>query len=299
MEKRIWIYDAFTKELFKGNPAGVLLDADGLDEEKMQSIARELGYPETVFLSKGTEGRIKVRFFTPKEEVDLCGHATIAYGTALVESGMVKVEEGDNQLNMETNLGVLPIIITIKNGKIENIMMYQAFPKIDKDFILDKNELAESLNIPVDSFSDEIEIVKAYTGIWDLMIPLKRKETLNEIVGNMEKIKKLSEKLGIISLHPFYMEKNSDSRKLYARNFAPIVDIDEEAATGTSNGALIYYLYTIQEIKAGELITVTQGEKLGRKSEITGKIQIKDDKLDVLIGGTAVKFIEGILSTKM
>ena len=294
MERRIWIYDAFTKELFKGNPAGVMLDADGMNEEAMQSVAKELGYPETVFLSKGAEGRIKVRFFTPKEEVDLCGHATIAYGTALVESGMIEVCEGDNQLDMETNLGVLPIIITIRDKKIENVMMYQGFPKIDKEFVLDKNELAQCLNIPADSFSDEIEIVKAYTGIWDLMIPLKRKETLNEIVGDMKKITTLSEKLGIISLHPFYMERGEETR-LYARNFAPIVEIDEEAATGTSNGALIYYLYTIDEIGAGELVTVTQGEKLGRKSEITGKIQIKDGRLDVLIGGTAVKFLEGIM----
>lgn len=295
MERRIWIYDSFTKEIFKGNPAGVMLDADGMTEEEMQSVAKELGYPETVFLSKGAEGRIKVRFFTPKEEVDLCGHATIAYGTALVESGMIKVNEGDNQLDMETNLGVLPIIITVKDKKIENVMMYQGSPKIGRDFVLDKNELAECLNIASDSFSDGIEIVKAYTGIWDLMIPLKKKETLNEITGDMEKIKKLSEKLGIISLHPFYMEKTSEGTRLYARNFAPIVDIDEEAATGTSNGALIYYLYTIKEVAAGELVTVTQGEKLGRKSEITGKIQIKDEKLDVLIGGTAVKFIEGII----
>lgn len=294
MERRIWIYDSFTKELFKGNPAGVMLDADGMSEEAMQSVAKELGYPETVFLSKGAEGRIKVRFFTPKEEVDLCGHATIAYGTALVESGMVEVHEGDNQLDIETNLGVLPIIITIKDKKIENVMMYQGFPKIDREFVLDKNELAQCLNISADSFSDEIEIVKAYTGIWDLMIPLKRKETLNKIVGDMKKITALSEKLGIISLHPFYMEKGEETR-LYARNFAPIVEIDEEAATGTSNGALIYYLYTIDEIGAGELITVTQGEKLGRKSEITGKIQVKDGRLDVLIGGTAVKFIEGIM----
>ena len=172
-------------------------------------------------------------------------------------------------------------------------MMYQASPKIDQNFIINKNELVEALNISSDGFEDGIEIVKAYTGVWDLMIPLKRKEILNEINGNMEKIRKISEKLDIISLHPFYIEKIGTETKLYARNFAPIVDIDEEAATGTSNGALIYYLYTIEKIESGKIIVVTQGEKLGRKSEIMGKVQIKDEKLDVLIGGTAVKFVEG------
>ena len=172
-------------------------------------------------------------------------------------------------------------------------MMYQASPKIDRSFTVNKIELGEALNISPDSFADDIEIIKAYTGVWDLMIPLKRKEALNEIIGDMEKIKKISKELDIISLHPFYIEKTESKTKLYARNFAPIVDIDEEAATGTSNGALIYYLYTIGEIKANENVVVTQGEKLGRKSEIMGKIQIKKEKIDVLIGGTAVKFVEG------
>ncbi|WP_294666198.1 PhzF family phenazine biosynthesis protein [uncultured Fusobacterium sp.] len=293
MERKLLIYDSFTTEVFKGNPAGVLLGADGLKDEEMQNIAKELGYPETVFLFLSKPEKIKVRFFTPKEEIDLCGHATIAYGTALVECGIIQVAEGENQIGIETNLGILPIVIKMKNNKVENVMMYQASPKIDQNFIINKNELAEALNISSDSFEDGIEIVKAYTGVWDLMIPLKRKEILNEINGNMEKIRKISEKLDIISLHPFYIEKIGTETKLYARNFAPIVDIDEEAATGTSNGALIYYLYTIEKIESGKIIVVTQGEKLGKKSEIMGKVQIKDEKLDVLIGGTAVKFVEG------
>lgn len=293
MERKLLIYDSFTTEVFKGNPAGVLLGADGLKNEEMQSIARELGYPETVFLFLNDPEKIKVKFFTPKEEIDLCGHATIAYGTALVECGIIKVEEGENQVNIETNLGTLPIVIKIRNKKIDNIMMYQASPKIDRNFTVNKSELAKALNISPDDFADDIEIVKAYTGVWDLMIPLKRKETLNKIVGDMEKIKQISSELNIISVHPFYIEKIENKTNLYARNFAPIVDIDEEAATGTSNGALIYYLYTIGKIKSEENIVVTQGEKLGRKSKIMGKIQIKKEKIDVLIGGTAVKFVEG------
>lgn len=293
MERKLLIYDSFTTEVFKGNPAGVLLGADGLKNEEMQSIARELGYPETVFLFLNDPEKIKVKFFTPKEEIDLCGHATIAYETALVECGIIKVEEGENQVNIETNLGTLPIVIKIRNKKIDNIMMYQASPKIDRNFTVNKSELAKALNISPNDFADDIEIVKAYTGVWDLMIPLKRKETLNEIVGDMEKIKQISSELNIISLHPFYIEKIENKTNLYARNFAPIVDIDEEAATGTSNGALIYYLHTIGKIKSEENIVVTQGEKLGRKSKIMGKIQIKKEKIDVLIGGTAVKFVEG------
>ena len=291
MEIKLWIYDSFTNEKFKGNPAGVVLDGKGLEEDQMQLIARELGYPETVFIFKD-DSKIKVRFFTPKEEIDLCGHATIAYGTALVESGMINVNEGENKIDIETNLGILPIIITIEDRKIKNIMMYQASPKLSKDFILDREKLAKSLNISRDDFREEIDIVKAYTGVWDLMIPLKSKEALDNIDGNMNLIKELSRELGIISLHPFYLDEN---KQLYARNLAPIVDIDEEAATGTSNGALTYYLYSLGIVKDREEISVIQGEQMGRKSEIRGKIQIENGEIKVLIGGTALKIIEGNL----
>ena len=291
MERKLWIYDSFTNEKFKGNPAGVVLEGKGLEEDQMQLIARELGYPETVFIFKD-DSKIKVRFFTPKEEIDLCGHATIAYGTALVESGMINVNEGENRIDIETNLGILPIIITMENKKVKNIMMYQASPKLSKDFILDREKLAKSLNISRDDFREEIDIVKAYTGVWDLMIPLKSKEALDNIDGNMNLIKELSRELGIISLHPFYLDEN---KQLYARNLAPIVDIDEEAATGTSNGALTYYLYSLGIVKDREEISVIQGEQMGRKSEIRGKIQIENGEIKVLIGGTALKIIEGNL----
>lgn len=291
MERKLWIYDSFTNEKFKGNPAGVVLDGKGLEEDQMQLIARELGYPETVFIFKD-DSKIKVRFFTPKEEIDLCGHATIAYGTALVESGMINVNEGENRIDIETNLGILPIIITIENKKIKNIMMYQASPKLSKDFILDRERLAKSLNISKEDFREDIDIVKVYTGVWDLMIPLKSKEALDNIDGNMNLIKELSRELGIISLHPFYLDEN---KQLYARNLAPIVDIDEEAATGTSNGALTYYLYSLGIIKENEEISVIQGEQMGRKSEIRGKIQLENGEIKVLIGGTALKIIEGNL----
>ena len=146
MERKLLIYDSFTTEVFKGNPAGVLLGADGLKNEEMQNIARELGYPETVFLFLNDPEKIKVKFFTPKEEIDLCGHATIAYGTALVECGIIKVEEGENQVNIETNLGTLPIVIKIRNKKIDNKKRKQ---KTKRDEEKNRRERWQELSICV------------------------------------------------------------------------------------------------------------------------------------------------------
>mgnify|MGYP001175288592 CR=1 FL=1 len=288
MEKKILIYHAFTEEIFKGNPAGIIFDAQDLKEVEMQKIAKELGYPETVFIYTDRDP-LKVRFFTPKEEVDLCGHATIAYITALVEKGIINIEKESCRVKIETNLGILPIVVNKVEDKVD-VMMYQASPKVEKIENLEfwKKKIAKALKITEESFSKEIEIVKAYTGIWDLMIGIKNREILNGIDGDMTLIEEVSRELGIISFHIFALE----DKKIYARNMAPIVDIPEEAATGTSNGALIYYLYTLGRVGAKERIEIIQGESLGRKSRILGEIEEKEE-IKVLIGGRAVKFIEG------
>ncbi len=288
MEKDILIYHAFTEKVFKGNPAGVVLEAQDLSVEKMQKIAKELGFSETVFIY-GDRLPLKVRFFTPKEEVDLCGHATIAYVTGLIEKEIWKVEEGLNRKEVEINIGVLPILIYKKEESLD-IMMYQGSPKIERieDIEILKERICESLNISTKDLLSEIEIVKAYTGLWDLMIGVKSREILNSIIGDMEKIKEISKELDIISFHIFALE----DCKVYARNMAPIVDIPEEAATGTSNGALSYYLYTIGKLKVDDVLEVIQGEALDRESKILGKIIIEGEP-KVLVGGRAVKFIEG------
>ncbi|MBS9776322.1 MAG: PhzF family phenazine biosynthesis protein [Fusobacterium sp.] len=292
MKTKAYIYDSFTEKKFKGNQAAVVISEKKLTEENMKNIAREFNYSETVFLFESDKAFKKVRFFTPNSEVDLCGHATIAYIQCLFDNNILKLEEGKNIVNFETNLGVLPITINKKEEKIENIMMYQDDGKIEK--ILEENyfDIMESLNLTMEDLG-EFKIVKGYTGLWDLLIHLKNKKSLDKINIDTEKMKNLSKKLNIISFHPFVLEENIKKEKeAYVRNFAPIVDIDEEAATGTSNGALAFYLYQKKYLKEGEYLTCFQGKSMGRESKILAQI-IKNK---VLVGGNAVKILEGELT---
>lgn len=289
MQLKLYIYDSFTEEKFKGNQAGIILDAENLKEEDMQKIAKELNYSETAFLFKSKNAFKKIKFFTPNSEVDLCGHATIAAVKCLYDNNLLDLKEGENTINLETNLGLLPVIINIKNDKFSNIVMYQDEAKINDKIELEKAFILNALGL-TEADSGNLEIVKAYTGLWDLMISLKNKESLFNIKADMNKIKEISKKLDIISFHPFVLE-NNNQLTAYVRNFAPIVDIDEEAATGTSNGALAYYLYKSNILKENEKLVCRQGEIMGRESEII--TYVKEGK--VLVGGTAIKVFEGIL----
>ena len=75
---KTYFVDSFTNEKFKGNPAAVCLPEDELDIATMQSIATEIGFSETAFIKQTTDNTYSIRFFTPKIEIPLCGHATLA-----------------------------------------------------------------------------------------------------------------------------------------------------------------------------------------------------------------------------
>lgn len=170
-------------------------------------------------------------------------------------------------------------------------MMYQAEAKIDEKIDVDFSLIMNALGLSIDDLA-ELKIVKAHIGLWDIIIHLKDKEKLYNIKADMEKIKDISRKLDIISFHPFALERDSKNNLLtYVRNFAPIVDINEEAATGTSNGALAYYLYSRKYLAEAEYLRCIQGETMGRESEII--TQVLENR--VLVGGLAVKTLEGEL----
>lgn len=102
----VYHYDAFSNEPNKGNPAGVVLDADELSEADMQAIAYKVGFNETVFVMRSEKADLRLRYFTPGHEIKLCGHATLAALFCLKTRGLL----GDaSAVHIETNVGVLPI----------------------------------------------------------------------------------------------------------------------------------------------------------------------------------------------
>jgi PhzF family phenazine biosynthesis protein len=90
MWKDIYVLSAFVKDGQGGNPAGVVLNAEALSVNQMKEIARTLGYSETAFVSPDENANFQIRYFTPNEEVDLCGHATIAVFSLLSQKGLIQ-----------------------------------------------------------------------------------------------------------------------------------------------------------------------------------------------------------------
>lgn len=279
MKIKVYKVSSFVKTGHGGNNAGVVLDGDGLTEADMIKISSYIGFSETAFVMNSDRADFKVRFFTPSEEVDLCGHGTIATYFILFSLGHIK----PGFYKQETKAGILGIEV-MEDGMI---MMNQCPPEFYQ--ILDQTEVADSLNINPEQLFSELPIQIISTGIRDILVPVKDLSVLNKIQPDFNKVKEISKKYDVIGYHVFSLETINQAAA-NCRNFAPLYDIPEESATGTSNGALGCYLYRYGQIDklAANHIIIEQGYTMKKPSEIMVSLGIEKDKiLEVKVGGNA------------
>jgi trans-2,3-dihydro-3-hydroxyanthranilate isomerase len=302
MKKVIYQVDAFSDVPFGGNPAGVVPNAIGLNETHMLSIAREMNLSETAFIfpSENKVADYEVRFFTPTQEVDLCGHATIASFFALASKGMITGTNNVKIIKQKTKAGILPVELYFKDSKIDSVMMTQAKPKFVFG-VENVSVLAEIMGINVsdiglEGFNLIPEAVS--TGLTDIMLPIRNLSALKAISPNYARLTEYSNNLNIIGVHAFTLETEEESSTLACRNFGPAAGIDEEAATGTSNGALGAYLVKNDVLKIEDNITIIceQGYYMNRPSKIIVRLEGTKDDLTVKVGGKAVIVMEKFTS---
>ena len=280
MKVKVYRINVFAKSIEGGNPAGVVLNGDALSEEDMKKIASIVGFSETAFVMKSECADFKVRFFTPNEEVDLCGHATIGTYFTLLSQGDIK----PGNYTQETKAGVLNV--EVKEDL--SIMMNQAIPSFYE--IINKEEIADSLNISLAEMHEDLPVQIVSTGLRDIIIPIKTMDILNSIKPNFKKIEEISSKYNVIGYHIFTLESLYASTS-HCRNFAPLYEIPEESATGTSNGALGSYLFKYGKIDChqAENIVFEQGYAMKKPSEIIVALTTEDKMIfEVKVGGRAM-----------
>lgn len=276
------ILKSFTHDGKGGNGAGVILLDTQITNIEKQVIAEKIGLSETAFILQIDENNFDVSFFTPVCEVELCGHATIAAFYYLGLIGVIKGRNESRKVFQNTKAGKLDIELMF-DDKVNYVLMQQQSPKIFGELTgQDLKMLADSLNICENDIgleSFEIYPTIVSTGLKDIMVPVKSRSILNNLKANFNKINDVSVEKDVVGYHVY----TAENKQIYARNFAPRVGINEECATGTSNGALCSLLYNKKFIS--NEASVLQGESMNEKSQIYVKIKDQLGFLDVYVGG--------------
>ncbi|WP_247749688.1 PhzF family phenazine biosynthesis protein [Pseudoalteromonas viridis] len=274
----VYLVNAFTEQGKGGNPAGVVLQADGLKDEQKLAIAREVGFSETAFVSSASDADFAVSFFTPTAEVDFCGHATMAAFHVMFEQGVLT--QGRYQQN--TKAGRLGVTIEADGHIVmsQNLPLYLKrfdYAEISALIGLDKSILA-STQLPLEVIS---------TGLADIIVPVPE-GYLDKLKVNDMALSNFSRQHNVIGLHAFELCDEGEVFTARCRNFAPLFGIPEESATGSASGALACYLTQYVYPCQSNHFTFEQGSAMGRTSRITASVESDEQGISkVFVGGYA------------
>lgn len=278
----IFQIDAFTETPFKGNPAAVTF-GPGLSREEMQLIAREMNLSETAFITSSEVADYKLQWFTPKVEVELCGHATIASLHYLYELGKINNRP---RITFETMSGIL-------SCPVKDEAYYMQIPIMEMEEFDDcREEVIEALGIDKKSISNKYPFQLLQNGY--LYIYAEHLKALQEMTPNFDFIADLQKKCSFKDICIFTLETYDKESFAHSRFFAPYHGINEDPVTGSANGPLMLVLKKMGFIPDDEQDVTKvfeQGDIIGR----AGRIIVSHSPItnDLFIGGNAVTVLKG------
>jgi len=257
--------DAFTDQLFGGNPAGIVTNADILADEEMQKIAREMNLSETAFVlaPSSEEADTRLRFFTPNEEVRFCGHATVGALFQLATLNRFNLgEPGDNHVRVETKAGILPMTVSNRHGRSEITFMA---PKLDiTPYRLQSADFAEAFGVPAALIETDGTILLD-KNLNYVYVPATSLALLGEQAFDFGRIRDQFGEEKIVVFCFFSKETVDATADLHARGLAPNVGVDEDPFTGSMQAGLMYAAQHNGYVYPGKSSIVTeQGHYIGR-----------------------------------
>jgi PhzF family phenazine biosynthesis protein len=252
--------DSFTHVLFGGNPTVTVLNADPLTDEEMQKIAREMNLSETGFVLLSQKADLRLRFFTPTNEVKFCGHATVGALCALAKEGLAKPY---TKLTIETHVGILNVEIDCSSPHSPRYIFDS--PSVDlvpAPYSIE--EMAHAMQIPLSLFDLTKPLMLDKTHQY-LYFAVKDLESLKQFNPDMRQTTEFAKRDGIVVFCALTNQTFDSRNHLHARGFAPLVGVPEDPFTGSMQGALAAYARQYGMIDpAIKWIGTEQGHFIGR-----------------------------------
>ncbi|MFK0098646.1 PhzF family phenazine biosynthesis protein [Streptomyces sp. NPDC091040] len=275
-------YTAFSADPEGGNPAGVVLDASGLDEAAMLAVAADLGYSETAFLTGRTEAAepgargYAVRYFSPKAEVPFCGHATVAAALALAE------RDGPGEVEFATAAGTVPVTV-VREGDELRATLTSVEPRVEDVAAADLAEALAALDWPAADLDPALPPRIAYAGARHLVLAAGTRERLAALDYDFARLEALMHRLDLTTVQLVW--RASDA-VFHVRDPFPVGGVVEDPATGAAAAAFGAYLRELALVPEAAVLTLHQGEDMGRPGTLTVTLGAGDARVRVSGTGT-------------
>lgn len=306
--------DVFTDRAFTGNPLAVFPEAEGLTDEQMQQIAREMNLSETVFVlpSDKEDALRRLRIFTPSSELPFAGHPIVGTWNCLAREGIVPLPENGNglvQLKHEVGIGVLPVEIEFKNGEPVRVVMTQGKFEIRGEIEdwQEQAEIARALGLAREDLDESLPIEAVSTGNTMLLVPIRSLADLGHCRVNLAMLDEIYERsdfsgASATGCYAFTRETiEIGAARAHARFFVG-QNIGEDPATGSAAGPLGGYLVHhgaagVDPVDGLYSFVIEQGDFINRPSRIGLEVKGEAGKVEqVRVSGTSVVVARGVLT---
>lgn len=288
--------DAFTDIPLMGNAAGVVLNAQGLTDQQMKLIAREMAVSETAFVLPAAHpgSDMRIRTFSSEMEVTPSGHAIVASFHVMGVDGLYGMNNpGHYRISLETRSGLVPVRVEKGLSRLE-IFFGLPVPEFSRagQFKLDVMRI---MNITLEEFDVRLPMVMTNC----LFVPVRRLHTIFALKPNFFALAQLLTNRKLDGLCVFTTETIERHSAVHSRFFAPATGINEDPVTGSANGPLGVYLFE-QGLLEGKIvddaisITGEQGDVIGRKGRVGIHMNIQGNTVkSLMVGGQAITTLDG------
>jgi trans-2,3-dihydro-3-hydroxyanthranilate isomerase len=295
--------DVFASQPFGGNPVAVFPDAEGLTDDQLQQIAREMNLSETVFVFPPTDPSAvaRLRIFTPTQEIPFAGHPVLGTFFVLASLGRIPFTNPVTHLIQECNIGLFAVELHSEGDRVVRVVMAQPRPEFlgpiteTEDLYTVAGALGLSKFVIAEA-KWPIEVVS--TGLPVMIVPVRTLTAVRSIRPDASAISDVCRRFGANGILVFTTVTVEPFATVHTRMFAPSIGILEDPATGSASGALGSYLVQngVVEVAPRTEIIVEQGYEIERPSRILVQVESDDDIIQsVRVGGQCVMVVEGEL----
>jgi PhzF family phenazine biosynthesis protein len=297
---RIFQVDAFTTTRFTGNPATVVLDADGQSDATLLAVAREFPHAEVafVFAANASDHDVRLRFFNARKESPFVGHATVAAHAVLLALG----RRGMGSYLQHSGTGIIDVAARVEQlgSSPETLIEFrQTASELDTPLPFKTTlRVAEALRLPATQLHEIMPARIAHKGSSRLLVPIADSRQLDTLAPNFDTLLALGGELNTEGFFVFALNRKSDEFSTESRMFCPALGIAEDPVSGNAHGMLAAYLWDLGQFgKNSTTFIGRQGRQMKRPGQVNVRLEVDQGSLVAAhIGGAAVIVSEGTLA---